>query len=168
MTRKVYLVLDDVRSAHNVGSMLRTAEGLGVFEVALCGITPYPLLKANDPRPPYLANKIARRIAKTALGAESSQNFSYYPNAKQAFEILKANNVEILALEQDASSVNISSFSSEAKAIALVVGNEVDGINKELIKMCDRVVEIPMKGSKESYNVSVAAAMGLFYLTLML
>lgn len=166
MTHKIYLILDNVRSAHNVGAMLRTAEGLGVSEVYLCGITPYPKLKTNDQRPPYLADKITRRITKTSLGAEASIPWSYHIDAQDALNLLKQKKVELIALEQSPSAVPLNQYLPKGD-LALIVGNEVDGVSSELLTHCDQIVELPMSGMKESFNVSAAAAMALFYLTLM-
>ena len=167
MSAKIYLLLDDLRSAHNVGSILRTAEGLGVHQVYLCGITPYPKLEKNDQRLPYLAEKINKRIAKTALGAELSLKWQYSSSALDTLKTLKAFEVEIVALEQDAKSIALNEFHAQSN-ILLIVGNEITGVSPELKLICDQIVEIPMAGQKESYNVSAAAAMALFYLTLML
>ena len=167
MARKVYLLLDNVRSAFNVGSMLRTAEGLGVNEVIICGITPYPKLAANDVRPPYLANNITKRIAKTALGAERTQKWRYSHDGILALKALKKNGVTVVALEQDKHAVPLIDYHPKGDVV-LIVGNEIDGVNPDYILISDAIVEIPMSGVKESFNVSAAAAMALFYLTLML
>ena len=164
-SRKVYLLLDDIRSAHNVGSMLRTAEGLGVFEVIMCGITPYPLQK-NDPRLPYLAAKITKRIAKTALGAEQTQKWRYSDDATKVLTTLKKDGVTIVALEQDSQALPLLDYRFKGDLV-LIVGNEIKGVSHDNKLIADTIVEIPMQGSKESFNVSAAAAMALFYLTLM-
>lgn len=170
MKRKIYLLLDNVRSAQNVGALLRTAEGLGVTKVLLCGITPYPLLKSGDERPPYLAAKINRRIAKTALGAEQTQPFIYLKDSIAAANKLKSSQVKLIALEQHHGSISLPDFKLKTKeeSIALILGNEIDGISPALLAICDTIVEIPMSGTKESFNVSAAGAMALFYMTLML
>lgn len=167
MPRKIYLIVDNIRSSHNAGALLRTAEGLGITEVILCGITPYPKIKSKDPRPPYLAEKITRRIAKTSLGAELTQPWYYNPNTLETLSSLKQKGVELLALEQTPKSIKLTDYMPRSD-IGLVVGNEIDGVSAEVLALCDQVVEIPMSGSKESFNVSAAAAMALFYLTLML
>ena len=164
MSLKLYLIADNIRSAHNVGAMLRVAEGLGVSEVFLCGITPYPKLLSGDQRAPYLAEKIQRRIAKTSLGAELTQVWSYQPDIKSLISNLKARNITVVALEQSATSIPLSQFKCNGE-VALVVGNEVSGIDPEILNACSQIVEIPMLGQKESFNVSTAAAMALYYLT---
>ena len=167
MSAKIYLLLDNVRSSHNVGSLLRTAEGLGIYEVILCGITPYPKLLADDERPPYLADKISRRIAKTALGAETTQKWRYAPSATQVIAELKALGVEVVALEQAKQTLPLQNYRPQGD-VALILGNEIEGVSQELLTTSDKIVEIPMSGQKESFNVSSAGAMALFYLTLML
>ncbi len=166
MKPDIYLLLDNVRSSLNVGSLLRTAEGLGIKEVYLCGYTPYPLMP-NDHRLPHLAAKVNRRIKKTALGAESSQVWSYYPNALVIVNQLKAQNTCILALEQAANSISLTSFKPD-RPVCLIVGNEAAGVNSELLSAADTIAEIPMLGTKESFNVAVAGGMALFYLVNML
>ncbi len=166
-TRKIYLLLDDVRSSHNVGSMLRTAEGLGVFEVIMCGITPYPMLENNDTRLPYLAAKITKRIAKTALGAEQSQKWRYVEDAMSVLTTLKAEGANIVALEQDSQALPLLDYRLKSDLV-LIVGNEIKGVSSDCKLLADAIVEIPMQGRKESFNVSAAAAMALFYFTLML
>ncbi len=162
MNVRVCLILDNIRSAHNVGSILRTAEGLGIEKVYLCGYTPYPK-QSPDKRLPYLADKIDSRIAKTALGAEKTQDWEHNDNIHQLLVKLKASGFVIAALEQSKTAIELSQF-NPASDIALVVGNEVDGINSKLLAQCDVLLEITMKGQKESFNVSAAAAIAMFYL----
>ncbi|MGH7234012.1 MAG: TrmH family RNA methyltransferase [Candidatus Saccharimonadales bacterium] len=164
MGHKLYLIADNLRSAHNVGALLRLSEGLGVSEIFLCGITPYPRLKERDTRPPYLAEKINRRIAKTSLGAEISQAWSYESKTVNVLAKLQRVGVEIIGLEQDTLAIRLDSYKPKTD-VALVVGNELDGISEEVLKLCSKIVEIPMVGKKESFNVSTAAAMALYYLT---
>ena len=154
--------MDNIRSAHNVGSILRTADGLGVEKVILCGYTPYPKT-IHDERLPYLADKINARIAKTALGAQLSQKWEHKGNIYNAIEQLKTEGYGIVALEQSNNTIDLSSFKPEGNLV-LVVGNEIDGINEKVLKLCDSVVEIEMKGKKESLNVSVATAIALYYI----
>lgn len=160
-TTKIYLIVDNIRSANNVGSLLRTAEGIGVKEVFLCGFTPYPLAK-DDERPPYLAQKIDRRINKTALGASVSQEWRYFNNSSKPINFLREHNVEIIGLEQSVNSKPLTEYSPR-DSIGLIIGNEVTGISTSTLSLCDQILEIPMAGEKESFNVSIAAAMALFY-----
>lgn len=141
--------------------MLRTAEGLGVNEVILAGYTPYPRSK-NDPRLPYLAEKINKQITKTSLGAENNLNWRHADNIKPVIKELKAGNFTISALEQAAGSIELPKF-KPPKNLALIVGREVEGIEPEVIELCDITIEIPMAGSKESFNVASAAAIALAY-----
>ena len=164
--RRIYLVLDNVRSTYNVGAMLRTAEGLGVSEVALCGYTPYPQGPGDD-RPPYLAAKITARIYKAALGAEKTQAVRRFSTLDEAIAFYRSANAEVVALEQSSSSKPLINFSS-VNDLALVVGNEIEGVKDSSIDLCDSSLYIPMSGTKESFNVASAAAMALFYVTLML
>lgn len=160
MTSQLILIAHNLRSAHNVGSLLRTADGLGVQQVFLTGYTPYPW-QAKDNRLPHLARKIDRQIAKTALGAEK---LSFWEQAVDVLKViagLKANGFMIAALEQDSNAVSLSNFDAPKK-LALIVGREVEGIEPELLGKCDVILEIPMLGQKESFNVSVAAGMALY------
>ncbi len=162
----LYLILNNIRSAHNVGAMLRTAEGFAVKEVFLCGYTPYPKL-ANDQRLHHISTKLETKIAKTALGAEHMIRWEHTVNLVEAIQkIRQVDDVEVIALEQLPKAVPIQCF-KPTRSIALIVGNEVKGIEPHELEYCDSVIAIPMRGSKESFNVSVAAAIALFYLTLM-
>lgn len=163
--KEVILVIHDVRSAHNVGSLLRTAEGLGVKEVILSGYSPYPKA-VGDKRLPHIAQRIDSRIRKTALGAEKSVKWRQTENIDNTLEDLKSNGCLVLALEQASNSQALSGFTDETR-IALIVGSEVGGIDPKILKRCDGVVEIPMRGRKESFNVAAAAAMALYHLTLL-
>lgn len=166
MKANLYLILADIRSTHNVGSLLRTADGLGVKRVFLCGYTPYPQME-NDTRLAHLSRKINDKIRKTALGAEKTQPWEYVESSADVIENLRSKGVLIVALEQDEASIPITEFKI-TKDIALLVGNEVDGVSKANLTLADKIVELPMAGSKESFNVSVAAAMAMFYLNNML
>ena len=166
MKHDTYLIVDNIRSTHNVGSLLRTAEGLGVKEVFLCGITPYPTTD-NDSRLPHLSHKLTSKISKTALGAEKYQTWRHCDKTSDAIDLLRKQAVEIIALEQTEHSRPLLAVASQ-KDIALVVGNEVTGISEIVLGLCDQITDIEMQGKKESLNVSVAAAIALFYLTNML
>lgn len=160
--RKIIVICHNLRSAHNVGSLLRTAEGLAVEKVYLSGYTPYPIAK-HDSRLPHLARGSHKKIAKTALGAEKSLANEHVEDIFELIKRLKAAGYTICALEQSSDSVELHKFKPTTK-IALVVGREVEGIEAEVLKLSDQVLEIPMFGSKESFNVAQAAAMALFYL----
>ena len=158
---KIILIVDNVRSAHNVGALLRTADGLGINDVLLCGITPYPVSK-NDARLPHIASKVHRRIQKTSLGAEQSQAWKYVTDTVQAISDVRAKGYIVAALEQHKDSLSLTSYQASEK-IAVVIGNEVNGVSKEVLRMCDATIEIPMLGKKESFNVVEAATMAMFY-----
>ena len=160
--RTIVLIAHDIRSCHNVGSLLRTAEGLGVQEVWLTGYTPYPHTRP-DSRLPHIAAKLTAQIKKTALGAEDlvtwHQTDAIFPLLKR----LKDDGYVLAALEQTSSSLSLPDFKAPEK-IALLLGREVEGIQPDILKLCDATVEIPMFGQKESFNVVQAAAMALFHI----
>lgn len=157
------LVAVNIRSSHNVGSFFRTCDGLGVEGLYLTGITPYPTGLTTDQRLPHIAMKAEQDIHKTALGAEKTMKWSYYQDALTVLQTLKDGGWRLCALEQAPDSIDITKYVASDK-VALLVGNEVDGLPQDMLKFCDTVLEIPMSGKKESFNVSVAAAMGLFWI----
>jgi tRNA G18 (ribose-2'-O)-methylase SpoU len=160
--RSIILIAHNLRSCHNVGSLLRTAEGLGVHKVILTGYTPYPLME-HDIRLPYIAQKMHKQISKTALGAETSQEWLYAEDIEKVIKELKADGCFVMALEQTRSSVPLPEFTSPKK-VAIIVGREVEGVEPEVIELCDGSIEIPMFGQKESFNVVQAAAMCLYHI----
>lgn len=158
---QITLILHDIRSTHNVGSIFRTAEGFGVHEIICSGYTPYPRI-ANDRRLPHLAEKLHKQIHKTALDAESLVPFRHFEKIADWFnENKQKNNLPLFALEQSANSIVLGSFQPPEK-FALLLGEEVDGVDSKLLELCKEVIEIPMVGRKESFNVSVAAAIALY------
>lgn len=159
---RVVLIAHNVRSCLNVGSLLRTADGLGIEHVYLTGYTPYPLTD-NDPRLPHLARQISNRINKSALGAENMVAWSHAENLTPLLAQLRADSYLIAALEQTERSVPLDQFHTD-KPIALIVGREVEGVEPEVLAQCDTAIEIPMYGQKESFNVSIAAAIALYAL----
>lgn len=160
MQRKIILIAHNIRSAHNVGALLRTCEGLGVEKIIFSGYTPYPLSK-NDSRLPHLSRKIEKQIDKTALGAQKSQKWQYQPSVEAVLTRAGSEGYVVCALEQAKDSIPLHGFKPPEK-IALLVGNEVEGINKQLLQRADHILEIPMFGKKESFNVVQAAAMALY------
>ena len=156
----ITLLLHNIRSTHNVGSIFRTAEGFGVKKIILSGYTPYPELK-NDTRLPHLTEKLTAQIHKTALGAETLVPFEYHDNL---LTWLDQNTLPIVALEQADSSTSVADF-NPPNEFALLLGEEVEGITDDLLQRANHIVEIPMKGQKESFNVSVAAGIALYSLT---
>lgn len=158
--RSVILIAHNLRSSYNVGSLLRTSEGLGCEAVFLTGYTPFPLQK-NDKRLPHTAGKIHRQISKTSLGAEKDLG-QHHDNIMDLISNLKGRGFVVVALEQTKNAKSLLSFKPPEK-VALIVGREVEGLEPEIIKACDLSVEIPMAGSKESFNVAVAASIALYH-----
>lgn len=135
------LVLDSIRSMHNVGSAFRTADSFGVGHIYLCGITA---------QPPH------REIEKTALGATNSVSWTYSEQIADCMTTLKKSDYEIIAIEQTTNSIALQNFDFKTdKKYALVFGNEVFGVSDEAISVCDAAIEIPQSGTKHSLNISV-------------
>ena len=150
------LVLHNIRSAHNVGSMFRTADGAGVSRIVLTGYSPGP----QDPR-----GKGRVAFLKVSLGAEDMVPYSREPLLKDAIERLKKDGYTTVAVELGDHAQNIFEYKKTTdKKIAVVLGNEVDGLLPDDLALCDAVLEIPMRGKKESLNVSVACGIALFTL----
>lgn len=136
------VVMDNVRSMHNVGSVFRTADAFLLQGIVLCGYTPVP---------PH------RDIQKTALGATDSVEWQYFPTTVEAVEALRAEGFAIIAIEQAASSIMLNNFQPEAgKPLALVFGNEVSGVDAAVMQLADGCIEIPQLGMKHSLNISVS------------
>ncbi len=137
------MVLDNIRSVHNVGSVLRTADAMRIEAVYMCGIT------ATPP---------SAEMHKTALGAEDSVAWRYYNDTLQAVSELKAAGYVVLAVEQVEGSLKLGAFKFDpSKRYALVMGNEVKGVRQDVVDACDQALEIPQYGTKHSMNVSVTA-----------
>lgn len=146
---KIYLVCHNIRSLHNVGSFFRTADVFGVSKIYLCGYTGTP------PRD---------QISKVALGAEEWISWEHKKQTTSLLKKLKKEGVKIVALETGQASKSLRNFKPKLP-MALVVGNEIEGIPQNIIDLADEVVKIPMVGKKESLNVSVAAGIALYALT---
>ena len=155
------LIAHNLRSSHNVGSLLRTAEGLGVTQVFLTGYTPYPW-QAADRRLPNIAAKVNRQIVKTALGAENMVAWQHAEHLEPLLSELRDQGFVIAALEQAPHSLSLPTYRPVDK-LAILVGREVEGIEPENVNLCDLILEIPMLGHKESFNVVQAAAMALYH-----
>ena len=140
------VVLDNIRSVYNVGSVFRTSDALGIDKIYLCGCTPTPIDRFGRPR---------KDLAKVALGAEKDIASEYCLDTKEIIKKLKKEGFQIIAVEQDKKSVDFKKVKTKYTT-AIVMGNEVEGINKKILKLCDVIAEIPMKGNKESLNVSVS------------
>lgn len=152
----------NIRSAHNVGSLLRTADGMGVGKVYLCGYTPFPH-RASDPRLPHIAQKVHKQIAKTALGAEKTVAWEHRAEVLPLIHELYNNSYTVCALEQTKLALSLNTFAPPDK-VALVVGNEVTGIDEKTLEACAPHLEIPMLGQKESLNVTQATAVALYHI----
>jgi tRNA G18 (ribose-2'-O)-methylase SpoU len=159
--KQLILIAHNLRSTHNVGSLLRTAEGLGLDTVILSGYTPYPLLNHDD-RLPHLARKVDAQIAKTALGAEKLIRWEHHELLEPVISSLRSDGYAVYALEQTPGATQLPKFIIPDKLV-LIVGREVEGLESDILDLCDGAVEIPMLGKKESFNVVQAAAMALYH-----
>lgn len=161
--RQIVVIAHNIRSAHNVGSLFRTSDGFGVGHIYLTGYTPYPKLQ-RDTRLPHISEKVTNEIAKTALGAEKTVEYSHLSSPFSLIDGFQAHGYDIVGLEQADTAIPLPDFEPSQKMV-LILGEEVDGISHDLIKKCTHLIEIPMRGQKESYNVSVAAGIALYALT---
>lgn len=153
-TRRLFALLDNIRSAYNVGAMFRTADGVGIRHLYLCGLTPTP-----EERP---------AIRKTALGAELASPWSRHLNALTLAAELKEEGCMLVGLECTAKATPIYRFRSEPpddRPMVLVVGNERAGVDPGLLDLCDKILALPMTGKKESLNVAVAFGIAAYWLT---
>lgn len=153
------LIAHNIRSTHNIGSLLRTADGLGA-KMIISGYSPYPKM-TNDTRLPHVSDKLTRQISKTALGAEKS-GWEYSTDVTKSIADLREQGFQVIALEQAKDSIKLPDFKPSGK-IVMLLGSEVRGIESSLIRLCDKTVEVPMFGSKESFNVATAASMALYH-----
>ena len=181
---KLYLVLDNIRSLLNVGAIFRTSEAVGVKKIFLCGTTTYPtnkLIKKIDgvevdpitadkngnpiikykPSKKCLKEFLNKEIAKTALAGLNNVKWEYCTRTEDAIELLRKDKVNIVALEQSENSVDYYD-ANYTSPIAVIVGNEVLGINNEILDLCDQVVQIPMHGVGKSLNVATATGIILY------
>jgi len=144
------IVLDNVRSFSNVGSVFRTADAFLVEAIYLCGITG---------KPPH------REIRKTALGATDSVRWKYFKTTLEAVKELRSGDFQIVGIEQAVGAINLARFKVEkGRKYALVFGHEVNGVDQEIVNLCDYVIEIPQFGTKHSFNIAVSAGIVLWEL----
>jgi tRNA G18 (ribose-2'-O)-methylase SpoU len=144
------IVLDNVRSHSNVGSVFRTADAFLIEKIVLCGITATP---------PH------RDIQKTALGATESVPWEYFPTTTESVTRLKKDGYEIIGIEQVEGSVKLQDFSvEEGRKYALIFGHEIKGVDQEVIDQCDKCIEIPQFGTKHSFNIAISAGIVLWEL----
>ena len=140
-------VLENIRSAYNVGSVFRTADAFLLEGIYICGYTAYP---------PH------KEIKKTALGAEDTVHWKHFKNIKEAIDDLKTNGYTIYAVEQAIGSIKLNEYTDRNQKIAVIFGNEVTGVEQSTIALCDGCIEIPQLGVKHSLNISVAAGIVLW------
>lgn len=144
----VTVVLDNIRSMNNIGSVFRTSDAFLIEKIVLCGITAQP--PHND-------------IRKTALGATESVDWEYYEKTENAVKYLKSEKYTIIAIEQVEKSILLNNFTIvKNKKYALIFGNEVKGVRQQIVDMCDFFIEIPQEGTKHSLNISVSAGIVLW------
>lgn len=148
-----YLILENIRSAHNVGAIFRTAEGAGVAKIFLIGYTPTPIDRFSRPQP---------EITKTSLGAVDVIPWESLQTIEAAIAAVRSEQYQVVALEQTDQSITLKDFKLPEK-VAYVVGNEVEGVSAVAVAMADTVVDIPMLGTKESLNVATATGILLYH-----
>ncbi len=153
-TNDTRLFFDNIRSTHNVGSIFRTAETLGISRIYCSETTPTPIDRFGRKR---------KDIAKVSLGAEDLVAWEHVDDGVSLVKKLKKEGFEIIVIEQDSKSVDYKKIRAKGKTL-IILGNEVEGVSREFLKLADLIVEIPLKGKKESLNVSVAAGVALFRL----
>ncbi|MEI7513580.1 MAG: TrmH family RNA methyltransferase [bacterium] len=152
MKKDIVLILNNIRSTHNVGAIFRTADACGISKMYLVGTTPTPIDRFGRER---------KDVAKTALGAEKTIPWEYFENINPLLTKLKKEKFTILAIEQSKNSVDYKKVQLKNNS-AIILGSEVTGIPEDILEKCDIVAEIPMMGEKESLNVSVATGVVLF------
>lgn len=161
--KKVVLVLHNIRSAYNVGSIVRTAEGFGVYKIYATGYTPYTMNNNSENSPPHVIVKMRRAIHKTALGTEESLAVEHHRDIASLINEFRDSGYEIVGLEQTYTSIPLAKYES-TNDILLILGEEVNGIPNDVSNLCSSFIEIPMLGKKESFNVSVATGIALYEL----
>jgi len=154
--REIVVVIHNIRSILNVGAILRTCECLGITRAFATGWTPSP-----DHGLPHVREKIAQELHKTALGAEGIVDFQYRDDVAELLTWLKNDGFRVVGLEQDDRAISLPDYQPSQK-IAVLLGEEVHGLTPELRDRCNDLIEIPMRGQKESFNVSVAAGIVLY------
>ncbi|MBL7719419.1 MAG: RNA methyltransferase [Flavipsychrobacter sp.] len=147
--KPIIIILDDVRSMHNVGSAFRTADAFSAAAIYLCGYTPVP---------PH------RDIHKTALGATETVPWRHFPTTAAAIKAAQQEGYKVYAVEQVHDSIMLNSFRADGQPLALVFGNEVAGVNEEALAICEGCIEIPQWGAKHSLNISVSIGVVLWEL----
>jgi tRNA G18 (ribose-2'-O)-methylase SpoU len=156
---EITVIVHNIRSILNVGSIFRSCEGFGVKKIWPTGYTPN-----TKSGLPHVQQKLAERLHKTALGAENLVKFDYDSDVVKITTLLKQQGYRIVGLEQDPKSILLPNYKPKAKKIALLLGEEVHGLTPELRAICDDLIEIQMFGQKESFNVAVATGIALYHL----
>ena len=151
---KKILILDNIRSVYNVGSIFRTANACGIDEIYLCGITPTPLDKRGRERSDF---------AKVALGADKTVKWTYAEDTLALVKKLRGENYFVIAIEQDVKSIDYKEIDIKNQSkVAFIVGSEVGGISQDILSKSSAIAQIPMLGTKESLNVTIALGIVLY------
>lgn len=150
--REVRVLIHDIRSTHNVGSIFRTSDAVGVSQIYISGFSPTPKDKFDRWR---------KDVIKVSLGAEKTIPWEYFVSPISIIKKLKKEGFEVVGLEQSEKSIDYKRYKSN-KPILFIVGSEVEGMDKKILDLCDKVIEIPMLGDKESLNVSVAFGVSIY------
>lgn len=143
---KLHIILDNIRSAYNVGSIFRTADGTGSAQLYICGISP---------------DKDHPKVKKTALGSTETVPSQYFKTTKEAIEALRKQNIPIFAVELDKNALDYRKV-QYPKEIVLILGHETEGIKRDILKLCDKIIFVPMHGKKESLNVATVAGIVMY------
>lgn len=151
---EIWVLLHNIRSAHNVGSIFRTSDSIGVSKIFISGYSPTPLDRWKRP---------VKEIAKTALGAELTIPWEYSDDVNSVIENAKRDGFQIVGVEQADNSIDYKDYVASGRTL-IIMGEEVGGINTDILKQCDSIIEIPMYGKKESLNVSVAFGVVMYRL----
>lgn len=156
--KELYIIAHNIRSAHNIGAIFRSCDGAGVKKIYLTGYSQKPAAEKKENK-----SKSEKMLEKTALGAQLSVAWEGAENLPELIGKLKDDGLQIVALEKTDSSVSIKKF-KPIFPMALILGHEVDGVRDEILEQCDAVIDIPMRGAKESLNVSVATGIAIYEL----
>lgn len=164
MKKEVVLVLSDIRSCYNVGSILRSCDGAGIQKVYCCGITPYPRL-VNDARAEHVKVSNTKQIHKAGLDAEEIVEIEHFDDILTCLDLLKKDKYELLALENKVErTVGLFEYNSDSQKTALIVGSETEGLSADVLEKCNSVLDISMRGKKNSLNVAVAAGIAMYWI----
>jgi 23S rRNA (guanosine2251-2'-O)-methyltransferase len=163
MAKDIVVIAHNIRSAFNVGSIFRVCDGVGVTKLYLTGYTPFPQID-NDKRLNFEIEKTEKKIKKSGLEGFNNLPFKHAENIITLIKELKEKRFKIVGLEQHQNSVNIFDYKVTEKT-AIIIGNEVSGVESQVLDNCDKIIEIPMYGKGKSLNVAVSLAVGLYTIT---